>query len=174
MKWITNLFKRNRLPQNPALVVHDSVLQQDRHRTTRFITHALLVTFIATLLCLFGISVGLIAKFGKPADDGVYNGWFDLLKSSLVLLGSTLTTIIGYYFGQRESAAALQKAEAAETKAKQEEGKAVDLDARLKKAEETAENLNADLTATMSTASTAPPAATFDRNMAQKPKPRNP
>lgn len=108
-----------------------------RDTTTRSIALGLLSTFIATVGFLllinylnFGYNeVQYQDGAGKPLPDTVLaadiemrKAWFDVLKSSLLLLGTALTTIIGYYFGQREGAvkAAEARREEMQTKEKAE------------------------------------------------------
>src|SRR5512138_2286451 len=90
--------------------------QEERDRTTKTIALVLLNTFVFSIITLFAVNV-----FLDTDDTDAKKGWFDLLKNGLVLLGTALTTVIGYYFGQKEGSI---KAEAAEKQAKASEEKA--------------------------------------------------
>lgn len=85
---------------------------KNRDLTTKQIAVALLYTFVVSVALLFAINAWIASQEGGIAmeKDGEKN-WFDLLKNALILLGTALTTIIGYYFGQREGA--LKEADAA-------------------------------------------------------------
>ena len=107
-------------PPNDTPSVAGDTLFQDKSNTTVWVTRVLLLTFVLAVAGLF--IVGLI-KYDDGKTTGAqenYKQWFDLLKNSLVLVGTTLTTIIGYYFGQRESRAAYEKAFSAEQDVKTE------------------------------------------------------
>lgn len=83
-----------------------------RDLTTKRIALWLLFTFIGSVVALMIINVVWSAT--KTADIGLGDDgrkdWFELLKNALILLGTALTTVIGYYFGQREGA--IKEAEA--------------------------------------------------------------
>jgi|GEM_PF-4757522 len=135
----------------------------ERSLATKYITYTLLGTFVASLIALFSTSTALLRCDGKPADLDVYKGWFDLMKNGLILLGTALTTIIGYYFGQRESSVAYQQADDARTTAKTEQVRAEgatalasDLEARLKAAELTLSSMRDDKEAAAKNASDDP------------------
>ncbi len=54
-----------------------------------------------SLVALYSIAlsfIGVVAAF-QPSNDG--NAWLELFKSGFLVLGGSLTTIIGYYFGSR-------------------------------------------------------------------------
>jgi hypothetical protein len=71
------------------------------------------VTFVVLIAYIF-ILVSFIAS-GYFASDKPEPAWFDLVKSGFTTLGSALTLILGYYFGQREVMAVKDaKKEAAE------------------------------------------------------------
>jgi hypothetical protein len=110
------------MPKNPfaATSSNDPVAMRDT--TTRSIALGLLATFIATVVALMLINYCAFRygedKYTKDvsaaivaSDNEMRKAWFDILKNSLILLGTALTTVIGYYFGQREGAAKAAKAE---------------------------------------------------------------
>jgi hypothetical protein len=101
--------------------VNGDSLFQDKSNTTVWVTRVLLLTFVFAVVGLFvvGIANYKDGNTDAPSQEN-YKQWFDLLKNSLVLVGTTLTTIIGYYFGQRESRAAYEKAYTAEQEVKTE------------------------------------------------------
>ncbi len=74
--------------------------EKDRASTTKIIAISLLIAFgicVAILLvCSFVFSINYSDK-----TSSVTNNWFDLLKTCVISLGAMLTTVIGYYFGQR-------------------------------------------------------------------------
>jgi ABC-type glycerol-3-phosphate transport system permease component len=92
--------------------------EQERETTTRKIALGLLLTFIALLVLLVIINVIYIRSFKSDVD--IRRGWFELMKTNTILLGTALTTVIGYYFGQRESAQARKEAQAAEVKVQEQ------------------------------------------------------
>ncbi len=91
------------------------IMADNRDKTTRKIALWLLFTFVTSIFVLFLTNIFIfqlvLGKDGKEIDPDFRKGWFDMLKSSLVLLGSALTTVIGYYFGQREGEKKAEQAE---------------------------------------------------------------
>lgn len=81
----------------------------ERSTMTRWVAIVLLILFSFSLVYL--IIFNTVLYFPKSE---VNERWFAIMKDGLVLLGTSLTTIIGYYFGQR-------RAEQAENKAKEAE-----------------------------------------------------
>lgn len=79
--------------------------------TTKIIALVLLYTFISSVIILFLTNVFVEYLLKKDPTGDFRKGWFDLLKNSLILLGTALTTVIGYYFGQREGAIKAEQAE---------------------------------------------------------------
>ena len=77
-------------------------------RTSRHIAYIFLGLYAVTLLF-----IGIVAAIKPPPSDQV---WFDLLKSGFLILGGGLTTVIGYYFGNR----GIQEAEERVVNAKKE------------------------------------------------------
>jgi hypothetical protein len=80
----------------------DIVKYPRRDMIPQIIALALLFTFITTVIGLFFTNIYSYKFLDKTVDSDFKKGWFDLLKNSLVLLSTALTTVIGYYFGQRE------------------------------------------------------------------------
>ena len=73
-----------------------------KEHMTGVISLVLLSAFVVSLgitLILNGIA---FFDFFKIADKESKNAWFELLKFLLIALSTALTTIIGYYFGQKE------------------------------------------------------------------------
>jgi hypothetical protein len=79
------------------------------------------VTIALTLLWAFVASFGALLIINVCvsgwSDVDTRKAWFELMKSASILLGTALTTVIGYYFGQRESAQIRKEAQAAEARA---------------------------------------------------------
>jgi hypothetical protein len=88
-----------------------------RRAEAQTVAFVLLWTFVVSFVFLIVINV--VLAFGPDKEVG--KPWFELMKNSSILLGTALTTVIGYYFGQRESAQARSEARAAETKAVEKE-----------------------------------------------------
>lgn len=104
----------------------------NRDQTTKTIALTLLYTFIASVFILFVTNLFIKEIFkggcklpGDPNDLDFRKGWFDLLKNAMVLLGTALTTVIGYYFGQREGAIKANEAEKKAAETNQQAGAAV-------------------------------------------------
>lgn len=108
---------------------------KEKDKTTKTIALVLLYSFITSVSLLFFVNM-FIRKLDIYDDDDLRKGWFDLLKNALVLLATALTTVIGYYFGQREGTIKAeqaakdiqetdQKAENAVQKAYQQRDKAI-------------------------------------------------
>jgi len=79
--------------------------------TTQTIALVLLYTFIASVVVLFLTNIFVEKLVTIVENDDFRKGWFDLLKNALILLGTALTTVIGYYFGQREGTIKAEQAE---------------------------------------------------------------
>lgn len=91
----------------------DSSGKEPRHegdtaRTSKRIAFLLIGMFGGVLVVagLVAIVIALAAVFRNQALPD--NPWFELFKSGFFILGGSLTTIIGYYFGSR----GVQEAEA--------------------------------------------------------------
>ncbi len=62
--------------------------------TTKVVTFVVLTSYI---VILSGFVLAGIFADGRPNKD-----WFELVKLGFTTMGSALTLILGYYFGQRE------------------------------------------------------------------------
>jgi hypothetical protein len=62
------------------------------------------------LLVFFGAALGFTGGVAAYRPEGDSKDWLDLFKSGFLLLGGGLTTVIGYYFGSRETARAAEAA----------------------------------------------------------------
>ena len=82
-----------------------------KDQTTKTIALVLLWTFISSVAILFITNIFVEKLLTNDAANDFRKGWFDLLKNALILLGTALTTVIGYYFGQREGAIKAKQAE---------------------------------------------------------------
>ncbi len=78
--------------------------------TTKNIALILLWGFIGSIVLLIVVNL-FIFKLNIGNDIDLTKGWFELLKNYLLLLGTALTTVIGYYFGQRDGAIKAEKAD---------------------------------------------------------------
>lgn len=67
--------------------------------TIRTIAYAMLAAFCIALVLIYATAI----------SDLKLTAWFELFKSDFLLLGGTVTTVVGYYFGNR-SAEQTQKA----------------------------------------------------------------
>jgi hypothetical protein len=88
----------------------------EKEEITQKIALVLLYTFICSVAGLFLVNL-FIKSLNIYEDADLRKGWFDLLKNSLILLSTALTTVIGYYFGQREGALKAEQADAEAEKA---------------------------------------------------------
>jgi hypothetical protein len=98
-------------------------------RTSRHIAYIFLGLYAVTLLF-----IGIVAAIKHPPSDQV---WFDLLKSGFLILGGGLTTVIGYYFGNRgiqeaevRVVNALEEVNAVKKEAEKERGMIMELEER--------------------------------------------
>ncbi len=71
---------------------------------------------LASYVVLLALT-GIVAAF-RPLSD---TAWVELFKSGFLLLGGGLTTVIGYYFGARET----QEAVKSEREAQQARGESI-------------------------------------------------
>ncbi|MBK0403010.1 hypothetical protein I5M27_08425 [Adhaeribacter sp. BT258] len=131
MSWLSKVFtpKRDDTKNTPSEMKGEQMetdsdgsnnIPIDHNNTTKRIAYVLLFAFIISVALLFYINYDAFQYGAKKPDPSLVDiemrkGWFDLLKNALVLLGTALTTVIGYYFGQRAGAL---KAEEAEKKEK--------------------------------------------------------
>lgn len=85
------------------------LLARNLDKLTRNITYVVLIAFILILAAL------LIKAFisYKAPENGKEIGleWLNLFRDGFLVLGGILTTLVGYYFGNRGSEAALKEAE---------------------------------------------------------------
>ena len=69
-----------------------------RYNITKIISLVLLGAFVMALVSLFFVNLE------TGAADPVNEKWFEIFKTMLLLLGTSFTTIMGYFFGQAQSA----------------------------------------------------------------------
>jgi hypothetical protein len=74
-----------------------------RYNITKIISLVLLGAFVLALVSLFFVNLE------SSAEDTVNEKWFEIFKSMLLLLGTSFTTIMGYFFGQAQSASLEKK-----------------------------------------------------------------
>jgi len=67
----------------------------------RLVTLIVLVAYIALLLAF--VVITCVAGVDSKAS------WFDLMKTGFTTLGSALTLILGYYFGQKQVAQEIER-----------------------------------------------------------------
>lgn len=77
-------------------------------KLTSDITRWILRSFLLILLILLIMAIYSFLKLGD--GDGT-NQWISLFKDGFLLLSGVLTTLVGYYFGNRGSDIALKQAE---------------------------------------------------------------
>jgi hypothetical protein len=65
-----------------------------------------------SLLGLFSLTLGMAGAVAAYETSDMKKEWLDLFKSGFLLLGGGVTTVIGYYFGSRETRDAAQTAAA--------------------------------------------------------------
>src|SRR5215211_6616387 len=92
---------------------NDEKILKSKEKATLTIAYTLLFTFVGSVI-FFAVITAVSASKGETQSKA-YENWMALFKDSLILIATALTTIIGYYFGQRESTQAYR--EAAEAKA---------------------------------------------------------
>lgn len=99
--------------------------KRPHENTAQIIALVLLITFVASFAVLLAINIIFSAwPLSDDTNGDTKKSWFELMKTASVLLGTALTTVIGYYFGQRESAQIRREAQAAENKAETKEKEA--------------------------------------------------
>ena len=81
-------------------------------RTSKHIAFWLLALYSGSLLAI-GVFAGILELAGRGSA-----GWFDLLKSGFLILGGSLSTVVGYYFGSRGIQEAEANAQEAERRTK--------------------------------------------------------
>lgn len=72
-------------------------------------------------MLLGAFTLGIIfAGYGAyQFQDNADGAWLDIFKSGFLILGGSLSSVIGYYFGSRESQAAEQSVKASQATIKQ-------------------------------------------------------
>lgn len=105
-------------------------IPSNRDLTTKHIALSLLYTFIISIIALFIVNGYWITVDPKLKEnvkiEDERKGWFELFKNALILLGTALTTVIGYYFGQREGAIKAAEAQKEVEKTEQQAKQIVD------------------------------------------------
>jgi len=93
--------------KNENLPLNDLLARNLDKLTTR-ITYIILVGFIIVLVLLF-----IKAWMSYEIKDGNNIGqeWLNLFRDGFIILSGVLTTLIGYYFGNRGSESALKQIE---------------------------------------------------------------
>lgn len=85
----------------------NSKTDQTNMLTTR-ITYIVLCGYVVILLVLL---VKALSSFSMDGGAQVGEEWLALFKDGFLVLGGILTTLIGYYFGNRGSDVALKQVE---------------------------------------------------------------
>lgn len=83
-------------------------LKRNLDKLTTNITYIVLIAFILVLIILL-----IKSWLSFEITDGINNGevWLGLFRDGFLILSGILTTLIGYYFGNRGSDAALKQIE---------------------------------------------------------------
>ncbi len=84
----------------------NDILRRNLDRLTTNITYIVLLGFIVVLIIL--LIKALIEDSGDTAED---NLWLQMFRDGFLILSGILTTLIGYYFGNRGSSVAMKQAE---------------------------------------------------------------
>ena len=92
----------------------NDLLRRNLDRLTTNITYIVLIGFILVLTILL-----IKAVLTDPSGTDKENAWLNLFRDGFLILSGILTTLIGYYFGNRGSNVAMKQAE--ELKKKSEE-----------------------------------------------------
>lgn len=93
--------RRNTLPLN-------ELLARNLDKLTTRITYIVLVGFILFLLILL---IMALISFKEVEGQILGQDWLELFRDGFLILSGILTTLIGYYFGNRGSEAALKQIE---------------------------------------------------------------
>jgi hypothetical protein len=80
---------------------------EHHQRLTKYITYFVLVGFLIILIGILLIALNRYVINEKSEVIG--KEWFTLFKDGFLILSGVLTTLIGYYFGNRGSDAALSQ-----------------------------------------------------------------
>ncbi|MDY8135362.1 hypothetical protein [Aquimarina sp. 2201CG5-10] len=86
-------------------------LSKKNTQTTNAIAYIVLIVFSAFLAFVLYKAASLFS--GTPGDKSSEQGqiWLDIFNTGFLLLGGALTTLIGYYFGNKGSEVAQSNAE---------------------------------------------------------------
>lgn len=96
------------MQQDESPMPLNDLLARNLDKLTRMITYVVLGAFI---FFLFLMLLKAIFSFGQEGEELVGTEWLDLFKDGFLILGGVLTTLIGYYFGNRGSESALKQIE---------------------------------------------------------------
>lgn len=96
------------MQQDKSSMPLNDLLARNLDKLTRMITYIVLGAFI---FFLFLMLLKAIFSFGQVGKELVGKEWLDLFKDGFLILGGVLTTLIGYYFGNRGSESALKQIE---------------------------------------------------------------
>ena len=87
-------------------------LMKSNNSTTNIIAYVILGVFSIFLIIILFNSINLYNTQPQNAAKIKHaEKWLDLFKDGFLLMGGALTTLIGYYFGNKGSQAALETAE---------------------------------------------------------------
>lgn len=87
----------------------EKAIRERMNNITRVITYGALGGFIILLVILLAISVYYYKDNGADGIEG--QEWLSLFKDGFLVLSGVVTTLIGYYFGNRGTDLALQQVE---------------------------------------------------------------
>lgn len=92
--------------------IRESIVKSNNN-ATNVIAYVILGVFCTFLLVILIKSYNLYSTIESNADPNLKYAekWLSLFKDGFLLLGGALTTLIGYYFGNKNSEAALNAAE---------------------------------------------------------------
>ncbi|RZS93543.1 hypothetical protein [Aquimarina brevivitae] len=84
-------------------------LSKKNNQTTNSIAYIVLFVFSIFLAIILYKAISLYTNDGKMTEYG--EKWLELFNNGFLLLGGALTTLIGYYFGNKGSEVAQSNAE---------------------------------------------------------------
>ena len=84
-------------------------LSKKNNQTTNAIAYIVLFVFSVFLSIILYKATTLFTDDGKMTDSG--QKWLEIFNNGFLLLGGALTTLIGYYFGNKGSEIAQSNAE---------------------------------------------------------------
>jgi len=91
--------------------LRESILKSNNN-ATNIIAYVILAVFSTFLIIILLNALTLYNSDTKDIERIKFaEKWLDLFKDGFLLLGGALTTLIGYYFGNKGSEAALKTAE---------------------------------------------------------------